>query len=323
MQPQRVSSTSEPFPIAPKLTVVIPTYNCAKWLNRAVGSVGTLSGCDIQLIIVDDGSTDETPEVLLRLSAEFPSLLILNKPNGGLSSARNLGLTHTQGRYVLFLDADDMLIPCDVSVFVDSGCHMIRIGVEEVSAGEHPLARTESMRILSGREYLADGFKNNSFYTSSCAYIYQVDWLRRSALSFEDNLLHEDNLFTVQALLNAATVLVVPTLLYRYIRRADSITMSQDHDKLLARVHAYVRIAGMLTTIGNKDPSFDLRWKIQEVLDGAQRLATRCENRSGQMIVLRGLLRFIFSHRGFGGHAFQYKQLTRVLKYLRCLVIPH
>jgi glycosyltransferase involved in cell wall biosynthesis len=313
----RASPTDSPI-----LTVVIPTYNCAKWLDRAVRSTRTLSGCEIQVIVVDDGSTDETPEVLLRLSAAFPSLLILSKPNGGLSSARNLGLTHAKGSYLLFLDADDMLLPCDVSVFVESGCHMIRIGVEEVSAGEHPLARTESMRIVSGREYLADGFKNNSFYTSSCAYIYQVDWLRQSALSFEDNLLHEDNLFTVQALLTAASVLVVPTLLYRYIRRTDSITMAQDHDKLLARVHSYVRIAGMLTTIGNKDPSFDLRWKIQEVLDGAQRLATRCSNRRGQVIALRGLLKFILSYRGFGGHAFQYEQLTRVLKYLRCLVIP-
>jgi len=282
-----------------------------------------LSGCEVQVIVVDDGSTDETQEVLQRIKGEMPSLLTLHKHNGGLSSARNLGLSYAHGTYVLFLDADDMLIPCDVSSLMATGCHMIRIGIEEVSADERPLIRAESMGMMSGREYLADGFKNNSFYTSSCAYIYQAGWLRQNALAFEDKLLHEDNLFTVQALLKADTVLIVPTLLYRYIRRSNSITTAQSDEMLLARVRAYVRIALMLTAIGNRDPSFDLRWKIQEVLDGAQRLATRRKDRRGEMIALQGLLKFIFSYRGYGQHAFRYEQLVRLLRHLRSLVMHH
>ena len=176
---------------------MIPSYNCAQWLERSVRSTTTLSGCDVQVIVVDDGSTDKTQEVLRRLKMEIPSLQILHQSNGGLSSARNNGLKHARGSNVLLLDADDELIPCDVSPMLATGCQMIRIGVEEISAGEVPVIRAESLGVLSGREYLSYGFKNNSFYTASCAYIYQVDWLRHTALSFEDSLLHEDNLFTV------------------------------------------------------------------------------------------------------------------------------
>lgn len=305
------------------LTVVIPSYNCAQWLDRSIRSTTTLSGCEVEIIVIDDGSTDETPEVLERLKNEIPSLNVLHKQNGGLSSARNYGLAHAQGSYVLLLDADDELIPCDLSSLLATGCQMIRIGVEEVSAGKQPLIRAEPMRTISGREYLSYGFKNHSFYTSSCAYLYNVDWLRQNTLIFEENLLHEDNLFTVQALLKADNVLVVPTLVYRYIRRPDSITTAIDEEKLLARVKAYVRIALLLTVVGNQDPSFDLRWKIHEVLDGAQRLATHCKGRRAQVITLRALLKFIFSYRGYGQHAFQRDQLMRLLKYLRDIAMHH
>lgn len=306
-------------PSGPVLTIVIPSFNCAPWLERSVRSTNALIGGEIQVIVVDDGSTDGTAEVLQRLEGELPSLLTLSKPNGGLSSARNLGLTYAKGKYVLFLDADDMLIPCDVSAFSSSECDMIRTGVEEVLTGAATVARTEPMDTMSGREYLANRFSNNSFYTSSCAYLYKAVWLRYEALTFEEGLLHEDNLFTVQALLKAESVLVVPTLLYRYIRRPDSITTAQDDDKLLARVQAYVRIALMLTVIANNDPSFDLRWKIQEVLDGAQRLANSCSSRIGHWIALQGLLKFMFKYRGYGSHAFRFAQLNRVLRYLRCM----
>jgi glycosyltransferase involved in cell wall biosynthesis len=286
-----------------------------------VRSTKTLIGCELQVIVVDDGSTDATPEVLELLKREIPSLLTLRQRNGGLSSARNYGLSKACGDYVLFLDADDMLLPCDVAPLLETGSHMIRIGVEEVREGEPTLVRAESEDEMSGRAYLSRSFNANSFYTASCAYLYHVDWLRKKALLFEDKLLHEDNLFTVQALLNADTVQIVPTLLYRYIRRPDSITTASGDDRLLLRIQSYGRIARHLTRIANQDRTFDLRWKIQEVLDGAQRLASQCTGRLGQAIALRSLLHFMFIYRGYGGHGFRLEQLKRLKRYLRSYVM--
>lgn len=88
----------------PKVSVVIPAYNAAWCVGRAVESVLAQDYCDYELIVVDDGSQDETPKVL---AGYGNAIRIVRKANGGLSSARNAGIHAAQGEYVAFLDADD------------------------------------------------------------------------------------------------------------------------------------------------------------------------------------------------------------------------
>lgn len=305
----------------PSLSVLIPSYNCSEWLDRSIRSAMMVQGCLLDIIVVDDGSTDNTPELLDRLKGEFPLLRCFRTVNQGLSSARNFGLSRALGEYVLLLDSDDELLPCDVSSLLLSQCDMVRIGVEEILDGQSSLIVGDTAGVVSGRNYLSACFGRNTFYTPSWAYLYKLDWLRKNELSFEHGLLHEDNLFTVQALLKAESVLVVPTLVYRYIRRPDSITTASDEHKLLARIRAYSLISFRLTGIANEDPSFDLRWKIYEVLDGAFRLANRCSGRQGKLIALRALLKFTLSYRGFGGYACRCDQVIRLARYTYRLIM--
>jgi glycosyltransferase involved in cell wall biosynthesis len=95
------------------ISVVIPAYNYAHSLRRAVDSVlAQIDDAAADLLVIDDGSTDDTLEVLARLSAENPGRFrVLHKLNGGLSSVRNLGIEEATGRYLVFLDADDEMAP--------------------------------------------------------------------------------------------------------------------------------------------------------------------------------------------------------------------
>ncbi|MFR0674217.1 glycosyltransferase family 2 protein [Enterobacterales bacterium AW_CKDN230030176-1A_HGKHYDSX7] len=94
------------------ISVVIPAYNYAKVLPRAVTSVLAQLDVDCDLMVIDDGSTDETPEVLHQLSQQHPGRFrAVRKANGGLSSVRNLGIAETRGQYLIFLDADDEMAP--------------------------------------------------------------------------------------------------------------------------------------------------------------------------------------------------------------------
>lgn len=93
----------------PLISVVIPAYNCQDTLRRAIDSVINQSYDNIEIIVVDDGSTDATPSLCDQIAENDDRIRVIHKENGGLSSARNAGLKISKGEYVLFLDSDDEL----------------------------------------------------------------------------------------------------------------------------------------------------------------------------------------------------------------------
>ena len=95
----------------PTVSVVIPTFNRADLVVEALGSVFAQTLDDLEAILVDDGSTDGTAERVRERFAGESRLRVLEKPNGGASSARNRGLDVARGRYVAFLDSDDLYLP--------------------------------------------------------------------------------------------------------------------------------------------------------------------------------------------------------------------
>lgn len=94
---------------APLVSVIIPTYNCAEFLREAIESVLQQEYSNLELIVVDDGSTDDTPEVLR--SFTDPRLTVHRQAKAGVSAARNAGLDRARGDYISFLDADDRWLP--------------------------------------------------------------------------------------------------------------------------------------------------------------------------------------------------------------------
>ncbi|MCF6781803.1 glycosyltransferase family 2 protein [Stutzerimonas stutzeri] len=94
------------------ISVVIPAFNYAKTLPRAVESVMIQLGPRSELLVIDDGSTDETPAVIEQMQRKYAGgFRAIRKPNGGLSSVRNLGIVEARGAYLVFLDADDEMAP--------------------------------------------------------------------------------------------------------------------------------------------------------------------------------------------------------------------
>ena len=91
------------------LSVVIPVYNIRDYVERCVRSVLAQPDVPLEVLIVDDGSTDDSGAVCDALAAEDSRVTVFHKPNGGLSDARNYGLCHAQGEYILFMDGDDPL----------------------------------------------------------------------------------------------------------------------------------------------------------------------------------------------------------------------
>lgn len=108
-----------------RFSIVIPCYNYGHWLARAMNSVFAQDGDDWELLVIDDGSTDNTAQVAQQLLARRPGRLrFLSQPNRGVAATRNRGIDETRGQYLIFLDADDELAPGALAAYRELLAHM-------------------------------------------------------------------------------------------------------------------------------------------------------------------------------------------------------
>lgn len=124
----------------PLVSVIIPTFNSARFLSDAVRSAFVQTYPAVECLIIDDGSTDHTADVIAHLKEQYPQLRAFRKTNGGPSSARNLGLKFCCGSMIAFLDADDMLLPDKIERQVASLEQHPEVGVVY---GDYLLARED------------------------------------------------------------------------------------------------------------------------------------------------------------------------------------
>lgn len=253
----------------PLISFIIPSYNCCAWLARAVKSAFSLGGASTEVIVVDDGSTDNTPELCAELQAIFPTLRVIRRANGGLSAARNTGIDAAKGEFLFLLDADDEAIAFDLDELLRFDGDMLRIGVEEVLIDGRRRLRLQENPASSGTAYLHSGLQpgNYDFYIPSWAYIYRRSFVALNRLRFPEGLIHEDMLFTIQALLVARKVAATKTLAYRYIRRSGSITQQATYASRRRRVQSVMRIVDELIPLTNRHPEVDLWLWTSEVID--------------------------------------------------------
>lgn len=226
--------------MSPYFSLILPCYNVGNYVARCVQSILSQDFTDYEIILVDDGSTDDTPAQCDQLAAEHGCIRVLHKENGGLSSARNAGLDVAHGEYVWFVDADDWIEPgslallhqasedgaIDVVKFdhyrVEGAAHAVRCSVEPGLYAE------KGMEELHRRALCRAG----SYGLSACMHVYRRALLEEHELRFvsERQVGSEDYLFNLQVLLHAAQMRVLDAPLYSYERREGSLTQTYKAD---------------------------------------------------------------------------------------------
>ena len=111
-----ITLAPRPAPPSALVSIIVPCFNQAEFLGESIESALAQTHPHVEVVVVDDGSTDNTCAV----AATFPGIRVVSRPNGGLPAARNTGLTSVSGRYTVFLDADDRLVPQAVAIGVDA-----------------------------------------------------------------------------------------------------------------------------------------------------------------------------------------------------------
>ena len=208
----------------PNISVVVPIYNVEPYLRRCVDSLLQQSYSDFELILVDDGSPDNCGAICDDYAATDPRVQVVHKANGGLSDARNAGLTIAQGEYIAFVDSDDWVskdyLERLLAALLDTGADICECDVFRTS-GEETISAQGIPAVFNTEEALEQLIYDGTFHQHVWNKLY-----RRTVIAdilFPKGKTNEDEFWTYRVFGNAKTVAKISDILYFYFQRSGSI----------------------------------------------------------------------------------------------------
>lgn len=223
------------------ISIIVPCYNAAKYLPDLITSVQKQTMSDWELLIVDDGSKDNTHEIIKEyLNDNRISYLFQN--NAGVSKARNHGLDKAIGEYVTCVDADDWLEPDFIEVFQKSNLADINIcGYREIYP-EGKIRAEWNPKALHSSAPLDTYTIRNSYFRTPWAVVFRHSFIRTNKLRFLENLSWgEDTMFLLCATMKAKDISFIPDVLYDYRYTGEGLTNSHNrHHNMVQFLDVYI-----------------------------------------------------------------------------------
>lgn len=219
----------------PLVSIIVPVYNVAPYLEQCVESIRTQSYSNFQCFLVDDGSTDGSAALCDRAAAADSRFIALHKSNSGVSDARNQAMDLAEGKYLQFADGDDWLAPDATETFVRAaeitGCDLVIAHFYRV-AGERQARRghIKTGGVMTRREFAEQMVKApaNYYYGVLWNKLYRRSIVESRGLRFEREVAWgEDFLFNLEYIRSVRLVAAVPRPLYYYIKRPGSLVSTQ------------------------------------------------------------------------------------------------
>ena len=224
---EMIQISTQPF-----FSIVVPVYNTERYLRNTVESICSQSFNNIEIILVDDCSTDESGSVCDALAAEDARISVIHAPvNRGLSETRNVGIQKAQGIFVLFMDSDDTLEPGLFekanSFLQERPTQMLIFGmIEDYYNKDGILCRSYPVNYKECYFTKTDDIRNEMIYIEKSTLLgyawnkfYNMDFIRKHALAFENVTLIEDIVFNVEAFRHLELLGIIDFLGYHYNKR--------------------------------------------------------------------------------------------------------
>ncbi len=220
----------------PKISVVIPVYNGAKYLPRCLDSLLNQTFSDWSAICIDDGSRDETAAILDNYAKKDKRFVVIHKKNAGVSAARNDGIKKANGKYIHFMDADD-IIDADyyekMLKFADDADIVCSGFVSDTKYSSNLIYRNKHMlKTLFGKLFWSQALIKSFVWR----YLFKTDFIKNNKLIFDTSLIsQEDAIFVLQAFALSGDFVIVPDVNYNYLFNENSALnkkTKQHHDKL-------------------------------------------------------------------------------------------
>lgn len=221
------------------LSIIIPVYNVEKYIIKCLESVvSNMENIDddkVEVIIVNDGTPDNSMSIVNDYSFKFKRIIIINQQNQGLSVARNTGLAEAQGDYVWFVDSDDTLLPKALNQVMNAIISQPYIDVfasvlllQNEKTGKTSIEYKPVEPVSTGREYM---FKGNRLGASQ-RFIIRRNFLYNNGLKFMPGVYHEDGEFGLKVIYLAKHLHILDSPIYCYLLRSSGSIMSSRKPKM-------------------------------------------------------------------------------------------
>ena len=234
---------------SPAISVIVPIYNVKDYLQECIDSILAQTFQDIELILVDDASTDGSWELCRKLYAQQPLVKLIERDppsNQGLSRTRNLGLRFARGEYVTFVDSDDYLAPdCLAKLYAAAAARqadVVAAGFCIAQENEEKLVRFTRRPVqLPGPKQRLRLFVERRLGVQAWGKLYRRDFLQLYGLEFQD-IRSEDELFAFLVFWHAGSYILLPDILYYYRQTPRSIMRGQYPGKVRCMVASSIRV---------------------------------------------------------------------------------
>jgi glycosyltransferase involved in cell wall biosynthesis len=239
-----------------KYSVIIPVYNVEQQLHRCLDSVAAQNRDDLEVILVDDGSTDGSGSICDEYAKKYDYFRLIHQDNKGLSGARNTGLEFAQGEWILFLDADDYWSD-DFMDVIDNTLQIhpsdyYKFNYEKVFDNREPIKKA---LIVENDDVDISNAENKLVFLTEKVLVYSIGWEAHTGvykksiidgadLRFTDTqkVFAEDMLFTMEYILHANSVYLICNFLYMYYTREGSLSVNADIGTILPRLFNLLHI---------------------------------------------------------------------------------
>ena len=216
-----------------EVSVIIPVYNVKPYLKRCVESVLNQSYKNIEIVLVDDGSTDESGKMCDDLSNEDKRIQVFHKANGGLGSARNCGIEHSKGEYILFLDSDDYIEHNTIEEMIKySDYDIVCCGFDRVDEETKKIYSKEMMGMSFDKLEINDDSINETAFLSPSGWgkLFKRDLIGTTRFSSNKKSI-EDTLFYLEIIPKTKRIKYIKKILWHYMVRKNSLIMGLTDEK--------------------------------------------------------------------------------------------
>lgn len=237
-----------------KVSIIVPVYNTATKLKKCLDSLVNQTVKDIEIIIINDGSTDNSEEVIKEYIENYKKITqdesekkcntvkieFYSKENEGIAKTRNYGIEKANSDYILFVDSDDYIdekLVKKLSKYIEQNIDIIKFKLQRVNENDEILEKTDGpvFENVTGQEGFNKLYSQDVLLDSPCVYLIKKELFEKNKLSFKRTY-HEDFGLIPLLIVSAKNMVSTPYYLYSYVQSSNSLMRNNDYNKTLKRI---------------------------------------------------------------------------------------